>query len=70
MPFSEEQLAKYFPGDDPAKYIEYFKQSILKYGEYEKDKINFSKDQYKQNRQAEKDERFYTTRLLELIHHL
>lgn len=59
MPFKEKQILNYF---DNIKHLEYFKNSIKKYIEYETKGDSCPISDYRELRQAEKDERFYTTR--------
>ncbi len=66
MPFTPEQLGKYFQdstSEDKDKYrnlqVQYFANSIRNYDSCDKNKDN---PNYKTLRQAEKDERFFTTR--------
>lgn len=62
MPFREDHLIKYFNPQSQIEHLKYFKESIDNYLKYESDKNNFTKKSYRKYRQAEKDERFYTTR--------
>lgn len=59
MPFTKDQLLKYFQND---KHFEYFTKSIDNYKTYQYNKSNTPNSEFKKLRQAEKDERFFTTR--------
>ncbi len=61
MPFSSEVLQKYFPTDNK-NYVDYFENSIKRYKSYEDNKETTLQKNFYKLRQAEKDERFYTTR--------
>jgi hypothetical protein len=62
LPFKEKQVARYFSETGKDKHLKYFRNSIQKYSQYENDIENFPKLDYRTYRQAEKDERFFTTR--------
>lgn len=57
LPIKESQLSKYFSNSE---HIKYFKNSSNKYGVWKKD-YDIKKDEFKDIRQIEKDERFWTT---------
>lgn len=61
LPFTEEQVAKYFPNSKRQEQIKYFKNSLKNYEEWE-NTPNMPRKQYASKRQVEKDERFWTTR--------
>jgi hypothetical protein len=62
MPFKEKQVRKYFNNVSAEKHLQYFRNSIERYGKYEADKANCPNDKIREYRQSEKDERFFTTR--------
>ena len=62
MPFEPEQVKKYFAPESADKHLQYFQNSIRKYRDYKDSTGGYTGDNYREYRQAEKDERFYTTR--------
>lgn len=62
MPFKEKHVKRFYNVVSQEKHIEYFKRSLANYRKYEEDFENINIMDFKQLRQAEKDERFFTTR--------
>lgn len=59
MPFKEKQILKYF---DNKNHLDYFKNSLVNYKKYTDQGKDCPVSDFRELRQAEKDERFYTTR--------
>jgi len=62
IPYKEKTVKRYFNPISQEEHLNYFRKSIDRYKEYETNQAKFSHKKYKIYRQAEKDERFYTTR--------
>jgi len=62
IPFKEKQVKKYFIGNNQQKHLEYYIKSIKKYKVYEAKKDTFPKKDFREYRQLEKDERFWTAK--------
>lgn len=62
MPFEPEQVKKYFAPESADAQLLYFEKSVGKYRDFENKTGGYTVDNYREYRQAEKDERFFTTK--------